>query len=443
MKAAAAGSPIKSLRRGEEGAKVVPRSSSTRVKSPSRSTIESSSSSDEDDTLKKEMCSPTSAALKATSRALDNSRASSFRKLVVSRKVALEEASTQRSEARRQKSMATKAWSEATTAKAVAQLCASALSKDGTSAEREMELHALVEAAMVSEDAALKSEERRLKETRALTKDNDLLRAEVKRFKEFAAFVKEDRAASAAAFSALRRDRDEVDKERQAALRQCATALEAAANIAKRLSDLETTGKLPNRKGGLDVELALIEEEEDEDEEERPSQRRKSLLKKSMPRVPPSRHSFASQSSEMIVDWKDDTTLAPETIAEAWQGLSKQAIGDFVLDQGKATGSERECRWFAAVNFDWGSKFGFTLVLKDGRAAIDDVTGHAQSAGLRAGDNVVQIGHHSLLDRTFQSKDDIAQVARKAVDPNKRALTFIFERSKNSTTHESRHEQWH
>lgn len=127
---------------------------------------------------------------------------------------------------------------EATNAKAVAKLCASALVGD---AERDvdLEIKALVEAAMLSEDAASKAEERRVREVALLQETLDGVRVDRDEYAKAVAATEEERAAAKAAFAAAFAGARALDAERHLYLSRAADAIEAAATIATRVASAE------------------------------------------------------------------------------------------------------------------------------------------------------------------------------------------------------------
>lgn len=270
-----------------------------------------------------------------------------------------------RQEAFAARSEAMKARTEATNAKAVARLCAAALESPGTPSR--LEMRALVEAAMLSEDAASRAEARRVEEVslaraqaEAAADERDALAAAVTK-------MRDEREAAAAAFRAAASMRDALDAERLRHLRQAADAVEAAATIATRINAAE----------------ARAEQAE---------------------------------------------TSHAAALAKIADLESRLDAAAFFRD--KKTRSADPTRWFAAVDFDWGSRFGVTLGVDEaGRAVVEDVTRDGRRSGLKRGDVVVAIGHRDVSGHRFDSKDDIALFARRARQPSSpKRILFVFER---------------
>lgn len=163
-------------------------------------------------------------------------------RLFCQKKIAFAEVTAARKAATEARMDATNARTEATNARAVAKLCAAALAADEVADKRNksLEIKALVEAAMLSEDAAHRAEERRVKEISELSDALNGLRTERDEFASVVATVKEDRAAAAAAFAAAAAGYHSLENERRHYLSRAADAVEAAATIASRVSTAET-----------------------------------------------------------------------------------------------------------------------------------------------------------------------------------------------------------
>lgn len=147
--------------------------------------------------------------------------------------IAKSEAVVARKEAQEAWADAANARTDAMNAKAVAALCAAALGgAKQRSDNNNLEMKALVQAAMLSEDAASRSEEKRLAEVTALGQ-------EISELKKFVATVREDRAAAAAAFASAAARIRTLEVERHKYFAQAADAVEAAAAIAARVVEAE------------------------------------------------------------------------------------------------------------------------------------------------------------------------------------------------------------